>query len=103
MMSSIVTTPAVAPNSSTTTSSLLCVFRRELERVGDRGRLRDEMGLLHELLDEPGVLVVGLGLQQVAVAHDPHDVVHVLAVDRHPAEGQGGMLLEDLGDRGGRG
>ena len=53
MTSSMVTTPAVAPNSSTTTRSFLWVFSESLERVGHRRRLGDELGLLHELLHEP--------------------------------------------------
>ena len=75
-------------------------FEEHLQGVGDGGGFGDKIGFAHQLFDQNLVLVVGLGLEQVPPADEADDVVEILAVDRHAAEGEGGIFLEDLGHGG---
>jgi len=56
------------------------------------------VGFLHEAFDGLGVLVVGLGLEEVTAADDAGDVVEVFAENGEAAKGDVGVQFEDFAD-----
>jgi hypothetical protein len=79
---------------------LLVRLEEELQGVAHRDGLGDEVDLLHQAADGLEVLIVGLGLEQVAPADKPDDVVEVFLVHRDAGKRDVGVLAENLADRG---
>lgn len=50
------------------------------------------MDLLHQGLDRDQVLIIGLGLQQVAPPHEPDHIIEAATEDRHSTEWYVGIL-----------
>ena len=65
-------------------------LQAEMERLGNGHGFWDEMGFRQELSDGIGVLIIGLGFEEVAPTNESYDVIDITPVHGHPTERHAG-------------